>query len=86
MRLMQSIKGMVIFWWLVHASVSVAVDPERQGEMDGKTLQSVCSDYLAASITQKLPKDSAKRYMRCAQYMQGIVEASIRTYDVYRVG
>ena len=67
---------LMVFGGPVYASTGVASEMENSRDMDGRTLQLLCASYLAASFSGKLPGDSTKPFMRCRQYMQGIVEAS----------
>ena len=45
--------------------------------MDGRMLQSLCSDYQQATLKGKLHEDSNLPFLRCFHYMQGVVESSV---------
>jgi hypothetical protein len=69
-----NISGLIALFLTTLTSVSFAGE---EIVMDGKELQSLCSDYQEATLKGKLPKDSNLPFMRCAHYMQGVVEASV---------
>ena len=61
---------------LLFAAASVSVAGEND-VMDGRTLQSLCADYQQANSAGTLPDDSVKPYMKCAHFIQGVVETSV---------
>lgn len=74
MTLMSPIKILMTLLLFFVASVGVAGENDV---MDGRTLQSLCADYQQAKSAGTLPDDSVKPYMKCAHFIQGVVETSV---------
>jgi len=74
MTFMTPIKILTICLLYAVAGASVASEHDV---MDGRTLQSLCVDYQQANSTGVLSHDSVKPYMKCAHFIQGVVETSV---------
>jgi len=71
---MSPIKILTTLLLIALARVGVAGENDV---MDGRTLQSLCADYQQANSAGILPDYSVKPYMKCAHFIQGVVEASV---------
>lgn len=73
MTLTKPIKVMAVLLLFTGTNVSFA---DEKDDMDGRTLQSLCSQYLEATLKGKISEDNTEPYMRCANYMQGVAETA----------